>query len=186
MAQLEQRLDLIRISHFCLQNFVHELSAETREELLVVLLSQGKGSLDFARNILRESGDEQYDPELSMRQEDGQPEWCDCSHCVSMDNPEERKCCKLRNCITSYKLFENLCLDRNVLETAIKARCDIRADELDFGMNSYRKSAYRQYTLWRYGRLGKGNRRLCPACVVRMVRATYPSADGNYMGFRSS
>ena len=66
MAQLEQRLNLIRISHFCLQNFVHELSAETREELLVFMLSQGKGSLDFARNILRESGDEQYDPELSI------------------------------------------------------------------------------------------------------------------------
>ena len=68
MAQLEQRLDLMRILHFCLQNFVRELSADTREELLVVLLSQGKGSLDFARNVPRESGDEQNDPELSMRQ----------------------------------------------------------------------------------------------------------------------
>ena len=80
MAKLEQRLDLIRILHFCLQNFVLELSAKTKEELLVVLLSQGKRSLDFARNVLRESGDEQYDPELSMHQEDGQPECCDCSH----------------------------------------------------------------------------------------------------------
>ena len=43
MAQLEQRLDLIRILHFCLQNFVRELSAEKKEELLVVLLNQGKG-----------------------------------------------------------------------------------------------------------------------------------------------
>ena len=103
MAQLEQRLDLIRISHFCLQNFVHELSAETREELLVVLLSQVKGSLDFARNILRESGDEQYDPELSMRQEDGQPEWCDCSHCVSTDNLTQKKG-SVANCETASHL----------------------------------------------------------------------------------
>ena len=43
MAQLEQRLDLIGILNFCLQNFVRELSAETKEELLVVLLNQGKG-----------------------------------------------------------------------------------------------------------------------------------------------
>ena len=43
MAQLEQRLDLIRILHFCLQNVVCELSAEMKEELLVVLLNQGKG-----------------------------------------------------------------------------------------------------------------------------------------------
>ena len=44
MAQLEQRLDLIRILLFCLQNFVRELSAETKEELsVVVLLNKGKG-----------------------------------------------------------------------------------------------------------------------------------------------
>ena len=93
---------------------------------------------------------------------------------------------RLRSCVTSYKLFQNLCLDRNVLETAIKARSDIRAEELDFGMNSFRKASYRQYILWRYGRLGKGNRKVVPSCVVQMVRTAYPAPDGNYMGFHSS
>ena len=55
----------------------------------------------------------------------------------------------------------------------------MRADDLDFSTNSYRKAAYRQYILWRYGRLGKGNRRVCPSCVVRMIRVAYPSANGN-------
>ena len=123
--------------------------------------------------------------EILERQQD-QLDWCDCGQCVTRENLEELKCCKLRNCITSYRLFENLCLDCNVLETAIKARADIRAEELDFGMNSYRKASYRQYTLWRYGRLGKGNRKVVPSCVVRMVRTAYPAPDGVYMGFKSS
>jgi len=61
--------------------------------------------------------------------------------------------------------------------------CDIRAEERDFSMNWFRLAAYRQYILWRYGKLGKGNRRVCPSCVVVVVRSVYPSADGVYMGF---
>ena len=123
-------------------------------------------------------------PEVPPHQEQNCPSWCVCNCCVEMENPQEEKCCGLKKCITSYQLFEDLCLDRNVLEVAIKARCDIRAEDLDFGMNSFRKAAYRQYILWQYGRLGKGNRRVCPSCVVKMIRIGYPSLDGNYMGFK--
>ena len=91
------------------------------------------------------------------------PEWCVCGNCVPIENLQEQRCCTIRKCITSYELFQNLCLDRNVLEVAIKARCDMRADDLDFSTNSFRKAVYRQYILWRYGRLGKGHdRRVCP------------------------
>lgn len=75
-------------------------------------------------------------------------------------------------------------LDREVLTIAIRARCDIRAENADYEMNSFRKAAYRQFILWKYGKLGKGNRRVCPSCVVRLVRQTYPALDGQYMGFR--
>ena len=125
------------------KKFISELTPQKKDGLLVELLSKGKGSLDYAKNLVSE----EYDPEPSIADIEA-PDWCICGHCVSMQNPEEQKCCKLRNCITSYKLYENLCLDRNVLETAIKARCDIRADELDFSMTSYRKASYRQYILW--------------------------------------
>ena len=102
-----------------------------------------------------------------------------------MENPQEQKCCTLRKCITSYELFQNLCLDRNVLEVSIKARCDMRADGFDFSPASYRKAAYRQHILWQCERLGRGSRRVCPSCVVRIV--VYPSADGNNKGrFRPS
>ena len=35
-----------------------------------------------------------------------------------------------------------------------------------------------------YGDMGGQVRRVCPSCVVRMIRVAYPSADGDYMGFR--
>ena len=80
----------------------------------------------------------------------------------------------------SYVMFNTTCLDREVL------RCDIRADEPDYSTQSYRKAAHRQYTLWKYGKLGRGNRNILPSCVVTIIRQAYPAPDGNYMGFRRS
>lgn len=107
-----------------------------------------------------------------------------CNVCVDMASEEENKCCGKRSCVTSYEMFRNVVSDREVLNIAIRARCDIRAEVADFEMNSYRKAAYRQYILWKYGKLGKGNWRVCPSCVVRLVRQTHPAPDGEYMGFR--
>lgn len=69
---------------------------------------------------------------------------------------------------------------------AIRARCDIRVEEPDYASNSFRKAAYRQYILWRFGKLGRGNRKVCPACVVKVIREAYPAFDGQYLGFRRS
>ena len=60
------------------------------------------------------------------------------------------------------------------------------AEEFDFSMNTQRKTAYGQFTMWKYGRLGKGNRRPNPACVVRMIREAYPSPTNAYMGYKKS
>ena len=92
----------------------------------------------------------------------------------------------MMTCVTSYVMFNNACLDREVLQLAIRARCDIRVDEPDCSTQSYQKAAYRQYTLWKYGKLGRGNRKILPSCVVIMIRQAYPAPDGNYMGFRRS
>eukprot|EP00795_Rhopilema_esculentum_P015960 gene15960-7292_t len=86
----------------------------------------------------------------------------------------------------SLEMFRKLCLDRDVLQLNIAARCDIRADPMDFSMDSFRKAAYRQFTLWKYGRLGRDNRRILPSCVVKIIREAYPSPDGQYMGFKNN
>ena len=76
-------------------------------------------------------------------------------------------------------MFNTVCLDREVLQLAIRARCDISADEPDYSTQSYRKAAYRQYTLWKFGKLGRGNRKILPSCVVIVIRQAYPAPDGN-------
>ena len=113
------------------------------------------------------------------------PRWCICGNCTRMPTLDEKKCCQRRECITSYELFTNLCTDRHVLELAIRACCDIRVEPLDFSMPSFRKAAYRQFVLWEHGYLGKGNRRIIPACAVKKIRSEYPSPDNVYMGFRA-
>ena len=151
-----------------------------KDNILVHLLSMGRGSLDFAKKLADEDPN---DPEPPAEET---PEWCKCRVCVPMPSEEENVCCKRVTCITSYTSFANICLDRDILEVCIKARCDIRADEFNFSMESFRKAGYRQFALWRYGKLGRGNRKVIPACAVRRIRTQYPAPDGRYMGFRAS
>jgi len=85
-------------------------------------------------------------------------------------------------------IFEHVLLKLELLIVAIENIVKVggisKLTVADFEMNSYRKAAYRQYILWKYGKLDKGNRRVCPSCVVRLVRQTDPAPDGQYMGFR--
>jgi len=147
------------------------------------LLSNGRGSLDYAKNLIA-GGVSGPNPEGPPESE--LPEWCICGVCRHMPTPEEEKCCGKRVCVTSYELFNNICIDREVLTVAIRARCGIRVGEPHYASNSLRKAAYRQFILWRFGKLSRGNRKVCPACVVRVVRDAYPALDGQYLGFRRS
>lgn len=146
---------------------------------MVKLLSMGRGSLDFAKQMVAENLPEEPSPPSDLP-------WCKCRVCVPMETEQENLCCKKQQCVTSYRAFNTICLDRDILEVCIKARCDLRADEFNFSMESFRKAAYRQFALWTYGKLGRGNRRVIPSCAVRLIRRAYPSADGRYMGFRNN
>lgn len=161
-----------------------KLSSDDKDHLLIRLLSQGRGSLEFARNML--TGSDDIDPPSPQPEQNIPETWCTCGVCRRMPDEQENVCCKKRTCVTSYVMFNTVCLDREVLQLAIRARCDIRADEPDYSTQSYRKAAYRQYTLWKFGKLGRGNRKILPSCVVIVIRQAYPAPDGNYMGFRRS
>ena len=151
--------------------------------MLLELLSNGRGSLDYAKDLI--AGDTAH-PNPEGPPESEPPEWCVCGVCRLMPTPEENKCCGKRTCVTSYELFQNICIDREVLTVAIRARCDIRVEEPDYASNTFPKAACRQFILWRFGKLGRGNRKVCPACTVRIVREAYPALDGQYLGFRRS
>lgn len=112
------------------------------------------------------------------------PDWCKCGKCQPMPQDVENKCCKQKNCITNSPRFSKLCLDPDVLQLCIRSTSDIRNDREDNSTRAFRKAAYRQFILTRYGHLGKGNRRVCPSCVVLEIRKRYPSVTGVYMGYR--
>lgn len=113
------------------------------------------------------------------------PNWCKCQQCQPMAQEVENRCCGYRNCITNKRWFQKLCLDPEVLELCIRNRADIRNDHENNSTSSFRKAAYRQFILEKYGRLGKGNRKVAASCVVLRVRRQYPSPTGIYMGFRA-
>ena len=50
----------------------------------------------------------------------------------------------------------------------------------------YRFAAYNSYIYWIYGKLGRNNRRVVPACAVTAIRARFPEEDGRYEGFHEA
>ena len=161
------------------QDIIETLATDEKDQILLRLLSQGRGSLQYAKNIQGEINDS---TEPGPDRDAGAPEWCDCSVCRPMPLDVENVCCRKRTCVTSFAMYEHVCLDREVLTLPIRARFDILAEEPDYSTNSYRKAAYRQYCLWKYGKLGKGNRRVLPSCVVLKIRSFYPVPDGKLYG----
>ena len=147
------------------------LSREDLEEIIIETTNQGRSSLDYVKDVLTAAKNDIRQPSNNP---DGSPEWCKCAHSQKLETIVENKCSSFKKCITTYRLFGKCCLDKDCLMLSIKAWADIRADEHNFESNNYRKAAYRQFTLWKYGRLGKGNRRVVPSCVVWAVRREYP------------
>ena len=95
------------------------------------MINNGRGSRDFAGSPLADdnNGDPKPDP-----MNNAVPRWCICGKYIQMPTSEKNKCCQRRVCITSYELFNNLCIDRHVLGLAIRSRRDARVEPLDFSM----------------------------------------------------
>lgn len=100
-----------------------KLSSDDKDQLLIRLLSQGRGSLDFARNML--TGSDDIDPPSPQPEQNIPETWCTCGVWRKMPDEQENVCCKKRTCVTSYVMFNTVCLDREVLQLVIRARCDI-------------------------------------------------------------
>lgn len=95
-------------------------------------------------------------------------------------------------CITDSGRFRKMCLDVDILQVAYLEIPDAVPQqskrkktgnyEKDGVHKEYRYSPYRLFTRWLWQRMGKGNRRVLPACVVEKKTATFPSARNT--GFR--
>lgn len=149
---------------------VEGISGETREQ------QQGLAEGGAGEGSQQQGTDSTVDGDV--------PPWCICLNCRRMPQDIENKCCNLKKCITLSSRFSKVCLDPDVLELCIRNTSDIRNDREDNSTRAFRKAAYRQFILARHGYLGKGNRRVCPSCVVLKIRQRYPSVTGVYMGYR--
>lgn len=107
------------------------MATDEKDQILLRLLSQGRGSLDYAKNVRAEISDSD-EPDPGPDRNDDVPEWCDCSVCRPMPLDMENVCCRKRTCVTSYAVYQNICLDREVLTLAVRARFDILAKEPDY------------------------------------------------------
>ena len=58
-----------------------------------------------------------------------------------------------------------------------------RAEEPGQANRAMRHTAYRTVIFWLHGSLGRGNRRVVPACCVDVIHSRYPSPTGHYTGF---
>ncbi|XP_060775114.1 uncharacterized protein LOC132884975 [Neoarius graeffei] len=141
--------------------------------------------------------------------------WCTCSKCEVMQTEVECYCChewdlimpQMQDlsidkeasmpaavCITNHTDFPAL-LNVGVLQTffhipKINWKKHPRPAGPDGQLSSeqYRLIAYRIVLEWalKGEKLGPGNRRVLPSCVVELIRRTYPSPNGQYAGFKES
>ncbi|XP_061877782.1 uncharacterized protein LOC133630284 [Entelurus aequoreus] len=137
--------------------------------------------------------------------------WCSCGCCVLLPTEEECLCCRewdllqpavfgdypvdgTQRCVTSSEDFPSL-INRAVLETFFhvpkinwKRRPRPQGENGQLSIDQCRLVAYRVVLEWalRGERLGRGNRRVLPRCIVMAIRSKYPSPTGTYTGFNEA
>ena len=96
-----------------------------------------------------------------------------------MPTPAERVCRRLRpgNCIAMRPEVELYLLDPGILGLSQLYRCDLVTEDPVHTNASRRHDAYRQYVLWRHGRLGAGVRRVISSCMVWRIRVGHGSFE---------
>ena len=112
------------------------------------------------------------------------PSWCKCGGCKDMPKQRENVCCKNDERNHEHPDFHLIVLDDTVLGVAMKNNSDLWYYTFDVNNNAcWRFTAYRQYIMWHWGKLGYGNRKVIPSCVVRKIREKFPDPNNNYTGF---
>ena len=140
----------------------------------------------------RENGS-QEEPRIPQTNE----KWCTCEKCADELDVPQRLCCQSttqiigkkfldKKCISETDAFEDVCLNRNVLEAALGTWKEFTDEEMDTSNKSFRLIAYRQYISWIFGWLGKDVRKVIPSCVVQKIRLTFPAPDNVYKGYKHS
>ena len=132
--------------------------------ILLILSELSPSTWDLAKSIY------EVGSELTFESSDSPPTWCICGKSSVMLNERENVCCKNKAKNHEHPEFHQLVLDENVLDLAMKGNADWLCYIFNPNENSsWRYKAYRQFTLWHWGYLGRGNRKVIPSCVVEII-----------------
>jgi hypothetical protein len=111
--------------------------------------------------------------------------WCVCGHCKLMIRQRMNLCCGHQRCLTTTPTFYNVCARADVIEIANILNWAHQFNDVpSYENNIFRNQAYRNFVLWQWGKLGRGNRRVVSSCVVLAVRRRFPS--DHYTDYESS
>lgn len=90
-------------------------------------------------------------------------------------------------CVTEHSSFHAVCLNRDVLWTALVSLHDRESaglpDRQQMSNRSFRYAAYRQFTSWVHGHLERKIRRVIPSCAVKKIRNAFPADSNVYTGY---
>ena len=114
------------------------------------------------------------------------PSWCKCGKCRPEEDPQDRICCKNHARNHENPVFERIVLDEHTIEVALMNNADWLNLPRIFTPAKMRNTAYRQYILWFWGKLGYKNRKRIPSCIKWHIRDRYPEEDGNYQGYKDA
>lgn len=142
---------------------------------------------------------------LQQRQQNG--DWCNCGYCIPVEHAYSAfdvTCCQESEagrqlcqenrefddeqpyrCVTQHPSFYHLCLyERELNNVRHLYRMD-GVDERNINRNQrLRYVAFRAYTAWAHGYLGRHRRREVPHCVQKAIRRRFPDAQHRYHGFQ--
>ena len=121
---------------YSIQDFLAEKSKEELIKIVVELAAHGAGSLEYVKDAY-EATQDSHSVSSPIAGCSSRPEWCMCNVCQEMPTEDEEKCCNRKKCVTSYAMFKKICLDKDVLVMNIRARCDVRADDIQYTTNNY-------------------------------------------------
>ncbi|XP_050066073.1 P2X purinoceptor 7-like [Aphis gossypii] len=103
--------------------------------------------------------------------------------------------CMNNECITKNALFSKIILDEDILKITRqymisktkKKTKKISLQSATMENKAWRYICYKQFTLWvnSWMPIGRGNRVVIPACVVKKIRERYPEENGLYIGFQN-
>ena len=141
---------------------------------------------------------------LQERLENG--DWCRCGNCwpvLHAESADDVTCCHEQveitavrgqhalfghadayKCICMHPSFFHFCLYEMHLDHIAHL---YKMDDVDLReIQRYKKLryvAFRSFSGWIHGYLGRGNRRKIPQCVTKAIRQAFPSPTGQYRGY---